>query len=103
MEKLVREKIVEGVLGVKPLEDWSPEQISGYAKKHNLFRLAMSVFTNPFYKDKESGGKLYTQLRHQKKYRKRYGSQKRQGPIKNKRFIEERPEIVDKKEKIGER
>jgi IS30 family transposase len=47
-------------------------------------------------KDKNNGGKLYLNLRHQnKKYRKRYGSPKRTGPIKNRRFIDERPKIVD--------
>ena len=35
-------------------------------------------------KDKQKGGKLYLHLRHKnKKHRKRYGSPKRQGPIKN--------------------
>lgn len=54
-------------------------------------------------KDKEKGGKLYLNLRHQnKKYRKRYGSPKRTGPIKNRRFIDERPKIVDEKNRIGD-
>ena len=44
------------------------------------------------------GGTLYTHLRHQnKKYRNRYGSPKHQGPIKNRRFIDDRPEIVAEK------
>jgi len=94
VEKFVREKIVE---------DWSPEQISGYAKKHDLFSISHERIYQFILKDKESGGKLYTHLRHQnKKYRKRYGSPKRQGPIKNRRFIEERPKIVAKKERIGD-
>jgi IS30 family transposase len=42
-------------------------------------------------------------LRHQsKKYRKRYGSPKRQGAIKNRRFIDTRPAIVDEKRRIGD-
>jgi IS30 family transposase len=42
-------------------------------------------------------------LRHQnKKYRKRYGSPKRQGPIKNRRFIDDWPIIVDEKKRIGD-
>ncbi len=94
VEKFVREKIVE---------DWSPEQISGYAKKHDLFSISHERIYQFILKDKEKGGALYTHLRHQnKKYRKRYGSPKRQGPIKNRRFIEERPEIVTKKERIGD-
>lgn len=42
-------------------------------------------------------------MRHQnKKYRKRYGSPKRQGPIKNRRFIDDRPALVDEKKRIGD-
>lgn len=94
VESFVREKIQE---------DWSPEQISGYAKVNNLFFISYERIYQFILQDKEKGGKLYTHLRHQnKKYRKRYGSPKRQGPIKNRRFIEERPEIVDKKGRIGD-
>lgn len=54
-------------------------------------------------KDKENGGKLYLHLRHQnKKYRKRYGSPKRQHSIKNRRFIDDRPDIVNEKSRIGD-
>ena len=54
-------------------------------------------------KDKEKGGNLYKHLRHQhKKYRKRYGSPKRQGPIKNRHFIDERPAVVNEKKRIGD-
>lgn len=42
-------------------------------------------------------------MRHQnKKYRKRYGSPKRQDPIKNRRFIDDRPSIVADKKRIGD-
>lgn len=42
-------------------------------------------------------------MRHQnKKYRKRYGSPKRTGSIKNRRFIDERPKIVDEKTRLGD-
>lgn len=54
-------------------------------------------------KDKEKGGKLYLHLRHQhKKYRKRYGSTARIGPIKNRIFIDERPKVVDEKSRLGD-
>jgi transposase, IS30 family len=54
-------------------------------------------------RDKQKGGKLYLNLRHQnKKYRKRYGSPKRNGPIKNRRFIDERPARVEEKNRIGD-
>ncbi len=54
-------------------------------------------------KDKEVGGTLYKHLRHKsKKYKRRYGSNDRIGQIANKCFIEDRPSIVDKKERIGD-
>ncbi|MES2218232.1 MAG: IS30 family transposase [Pseudomonadota bacterium] len=81
----------------------SPEQISGYAKRHNLFSIGTEWIYQFILKDKEEGGKLYLHLRHQnKKYRKRYGSPKRQGPIKNRRFIDDRPAIVNEKKRIGD-
>lgn len=82
---------------------WSPEQISGYAKKHQLFSIGKEWIYQFILKDKEKGGTLYLNLRHQnKRYRKRYGSPKRVGPIKNRRFIDERPAIVDEKKRIGD-
>jgi IS30 family transposase len=75
---------------------WSPEQVSGYAKKHGLFSIGKEWIYQFILRDKEKGGKLYLNLRHQnKRYRKRYGSPKRMGAIKNRRFIDDRPKIVD--------
>ncbi len=84
-------------------QKWSPDQISGYAKKHQLFSIGKEWIYQFILRDKQNGGKLYLNLRHQnKKYRKRYGSPKRIGPIKNRRFIDERPKIVDEKNRIGD-
>lgn len=94
VEQFVRERL---------LQDWSPDQISGYAKKHKLFSISHEWIYQFILKDKEKGGMLYLHLRHQnKKYRKRYGSPKRQGPIKNRRFIDDRPSIVSDKGRIGD-
>jgi IS30 family transposase len=94
VEKFVREKL---------LLDWSPDQISGYAKRHNLFSISHERIYQFILIDKEKGGKLYSHLRHQnKKYRKRYGSPKRQGSIRNRRFIDERPKIVSDKTRVGD-
>ena len=53
-------------------------------------------------RDKKSGGELYKHLRCQRKRKKRYGSISRQGQIPERVSIEERPEIVDKKTRIGD-
>lgn len=85
-------------------ENWSPEQISGYAKRHKLFSISHERIYQFILADKEKGGTLYRHLRHQhKKYRKRYGSpNNRQGPIKNRVMIDERPKIVDKEKRLGD-
>ncbi|MFO2972771.1 IS30 family transposase [Legionella pneumophila serogroup 10] len=84
-------------------EEWSPEQISGYAKRHSIFSISHERIYWFILSDKQKGGNLYKHLRHQhKKYRKRYGSPKRHGPIKNRRFIDERPAIVAEKQRIGD-
>jgi IS30 family transposase len=89
-------KKVEQFVCEKLKENWSPEQISGHAKRHQLFSISHERIYQFILTDKEKGGTLYKYLRHQhKKYRKRYGSPARLGPIKNRVMIDERPKIVD--------
>lgn len=95
---------VEQFVSKKLQEEWSPEQISGYAKRYGLFSISHERIYQFILMDKRKGGSLYKCLRHQhKKYRKRYGStNNRQGPIKNRVMIDERPKIVDKKKRLGD-
>ena len=96
-------KEVENFVREKLLQEWSPEQVCGYAKRHHLFSISHERIYQFILADKEKGGTLYKHLRHQhKKYRKRYGSPQRQGPIKNRIMIHERPEIVDEKKRLGD-
>ena len=96
-------KEIEGFVREKLLQEWSPEQISGYAKRHHLFSVSHERIYQFILADKEEGGNLYKHLRHQhKKYRKRYGSPQRQGPIKNRVMIDDRPEIVNAKQRLGD-
>lgn len=96
-------KIVEKFVNEKVQFEWSPEQISGYAKRHKLFSISHESIYQYILKDKQKGGCLYKHLRHQsKRYRKRYGSPKRQGAIKNRRFIDLRPSIVNQKQRLGD-
>lgn len=96
-------KEIESFVREKLLQEWSPEQICGYAKRHHLFSISHERIYQFILADKEKGGTLYKNLRHQhKKYRKRYGSPQRQGPIKNRIMIHERPEIVDEKKRLGD-
>jgi IS30 family transposase len=96
-------KEVEQFVHEKLKEEWSPEQISGYGKRHTLFSISHERIYQFILSDKEKGGILYKHLRHQhKKYRKRYGSPSRQGPIKNRVMIDERPKIVEEKKRLGD-
>jgi IS30 family transposase len=84
-------------------EDWSPEQICGYAKRHTMFSLSHERIYQFLLEDRKQGGLLYMHLRHQhKKYRKRYGSPKREGPVKDRVTIDDRPLVVDEKSRIGD-
>jgi IS30 family transposase len=52
--------------------------------------------------DKHAGGDLHRHLRCQKKRRKRYGSYERRGTLKNRVSIDERPAIVDTRQRLGD-
>ena len=54
------------------------------------------------WEDKRQGGKLYQHLRRKKKYRKRSQKGDNRGKIPNQTSIEERPEIVEVRERVGD-
>jgi transposase, IS30 family len=86
----------------KLLIDWSPEQISGYAKRWKLFSISHERIYQFVIEDKRNGGELYKHLRHKNvKYRKRFSASQR-SKIRNRRMIDERPKIVDEKSRIGD-
>ncbi len=82
--------------------DWSPEQISGWLLKHYNIQVSHEWIYQYILSDKQNGGDLYKHLRCQKKRRKRYGNRDRRGKLPNRRSIEERPEIVDQRQRIGD-
>ena len=82
--------------------DWSPEQISGWLLKHHHIQVSHEWIYQYILNDKQAGGDLYKHLRCQKKRRKRYGSRDRRGKLPNRRSIEERPKIVDQRQRIGD-
>jgi len=83
-------------------EQWSPEQISGWLRRHRQPSVSHERIYQYIYRDKHAGGTLYTHLRCQKQRRKRYGSYDRRGRLPNCRSIETRPKIVDVKRRIGD-
>ena len=83
-------------------QDWSPEQISGWLKKNTDTAVSHEWIYQHIYLDKRNGGDLHKHLRCQKKRRKRAGNYDRRGKIPDQVSIDERPEIVEKRERLGD-
>ena len=82
--------------------DWSPQQISGYLQSHSRPSASHQRIYQHIYSDKHRGGSLYTHLRLKKRRRKRYGKYDKRGQIPNRNSIDQRPEAVAKRERIGD-
>jgi len=83
--------------------DWSPEQISGYLKKEGKVSVHHETIYQYILADKKSGGKLFMHLRHQSKtYRKRYGNARSRNGIPNRVDIDQRPAIVNGRQRVGD-
>lgn len=81
-------------------EQWSPEQIHGYCKKHQIEMVSVERIYQYIREDKKNGGVLYQYLRHRLKHRKRpVGNSKER--IKDRVSIEQRPEKVNRREEFG--
>lgn len=83
--------------------DLSPEQISGYLSKEHQIYISHETIYQHIWTNKKNGGSLYTHLRHNcHKRRRRYRSYEQRGKIPDRISIDERPKIVDAKERIGD-
>lgn len=89
---------------IKLLEqDYSPEQISGYLKKEGRETMSPEWIYQLIWKDKKSNGNLHTHLRRKgRRYRKRGSSKDSRGVIKNRVSIDQRPDIVENRERFGD-
>lgn len=83
-------------------EDWSPEQISGWLRKRQDMEISHEWIYQYILADQQAGEDLYKHLRCQKKRRKRYGKHDNRGKIPNRISIEERPELVEKRVRLGD-
>ena len=81
-------------------EYWSPEQIVGWCKKHNITMVSTERIYQFIRQDKENGGQLYKYTRHKLKHRKQPIS-KGCSRIKDRISIEQRPEKVNNREEFG--
>lgn len=94
MREMVEEKLRQKL---------SPEQIVGICKAAGTPCISTERIYRHVWEDKRRKGKLYTHLRTQgKRYRKRGSGKDARGIIKDRVCIEQRPAIVEEKERFGD-
>jgi transposase, IS30 family len=94
MQEFIREKIAL---------KWSPEQITNYCITNGIKMVSHERIYQFIYQDKKEGGELYKGLRiASKPYRKRYGSYDRRGKIPDRVSIDQRPEVINQKQRFGD-
>ncbi|KAA6332902.1 hypothetical protein EZS27_018633 [termite gut metagenome] len=95
--EIIKRKIIRELTG----EQWSPEQIVGKARKEGKPMVSHERIYQFIREDKASGGVLYKNLRHRLKHRKRAVGGK-EVVIPDKVSIEQRPEIINQKQRFGD-
>ena len=84
-------------------DDFSPEQIVGRCAVENKPCVSVERIYQFVWRDKKRGGDLYKHLRTQgKRYAKRCSSKGSRGIIQGRVDIDQRPSIVDNKERFGD-
>ena len=83
-------------------EYWSPEQVSLWLRQEESLHVSPEWIYQYILRDKRSGGDLYQYLRCQKQRKKRYGAPDRRGQLKGRVSIDERPEVVNERTRIGD-
>jgi len=81
-------------------EQWSPEQIKGYCDKEETPMVCVERIYEYIRDDKQQGGGLYKDLRHQLKNRKRPIGKHQ--VIKDKTSIDDRSDVINNKERFGD-
>src|SRR3989441_1247879 len=83
-------------------EDWSPEQVAGWLRRHQLLAISHETIYRYIWTDKRAGGTLYQHLRGARKQRrKRYGRYDSRGRLAGKRPISARPAAVQTRRELG--
>lgn len=84
-------------------EDLSPEQVVGHLKKQEKQTVSIERIYQHIWSDKKRKGDLHTHLRRQgRKYRKRGSSKDTRGIIRDRVSIDNRPKVVEKRERFGD-
>jgi transposase, IS30 family len=82
--------------------DWSPEQVAGWLRLHELLAISYETIYLRVWRDKHAGGRLWRHMRQAgKQRRKRYGAYDSRGRLAGKRHISERPAEVEARSVVG--
>ena len=84
------------------LLDFSPEQISGRLKKESNISISHERIYQYIREDRDIGGVLWKHLRHSNRRRKPRNKAEKRGHIPDRMFIDDRPDIVDQRLRIGD-
>lgn len=83
-------------------EDWSPEQVAGWLKRHAVLTISHETIYRYIWADLRQGGTLHRHLRGARKHcRKRYGRYDSRGRLAGKRPITARPAAADARSEVG--
>ncbi len=83
-------------------EDWSPEQVAGWLRRHGQLEISHETIYRYIWEDRREGGALHTHLRGSRKQRrKRYRSYDSRGRVAGKRPITARPAVVETRGQVG--
>jgi len=83
-------------------EQWSPQQISAWLARERGLKVSHESIYRYVRANKAAGGSLHRHLRCRKRYRKRYASPPRTGPIVGRTSLDERPAVVDRRLRLGD-
>lgn len=84
-------------------QDWSPEQIQGrWLTQGEPVTVCPATVYQFIYADPELHQRLKPHLRHKKRYKVRTDQSDKRGQIKNRVSIDERPDVVDLKKRLGD-
>lgn len=83
-------------------KEWSPEQVSSRLEQKGKLDISHTYIYNYIWEDKRNGGDLYENLRHDNENRTPYGSGNSSELLKNRTSIDERPDVVDERDRVGD-
>ena len=84
-------------------KEYSSEQVRGVLLKEGHPCVSVERIYQPIWADKKQGGSLFSHLRSRgKRYRKRGSLKDKRGQLENRQSIEQRPQIVNTRERIGD-